>query len=72
MPPKSKTTVNEVQKKFKETAVDLQKFKRQGDVVLARFVYSRIGKASNPKENIDWTIWGSIKEEERGTYVGMP
>ena len=34
MPPESKSTVKEMQKKFEEIAVDLQKNKRQGEVVL--------------------------------------
>ena len=39
----------EIQKKFGERAVDLQKYKRQGEPLLVGSFNSRIGKASNPK-----------------------
>ena len=52
MPPESKSTVTEIQRKFGEVAVDVQKYKRQGEVVLVGDFYSRNGKASNPNENI--------------------
>ena len=52
MPPESKSTVKGMQRKFGEVAVDVQKYKRQGKVVLVGDFNSRIGKASNPNENI--------------------
>ena len=44
--------MKEIQRKFGEVAVDVQKYKRQGEVVLVGDFYSRNGKASNPNENI--------------------
>ena len=52
MLPESKSTVKEIQRKFGEVAVDVQKYKRQGEVVLLGDFNSRIGKASNPNENV--------------------
>lgn len=34
MPPESKSTVQDIQKKFGEIAIDVQNYKRQGEVVL--------------------------------------
>ena len=51
MPPESMSTVKEMQK-FREISVDVQKYKRQGEVVLVGDFNPRIGKASNPNENI--------------------
>ena len=48
MLPESKSTVKEIQRKFGEVDVDVQKYKRQGEVVLLGDFNSRIGKASNP------------------------
>ena len=33
-PTESKSTVKEIQRKFREVAVDVQKYKRQGEVVI--------------------------------------
>ena len=48
MPPESKSTAKEIQRKFGEIAVGIQKYKGQGEVVLVGDFNSRIGKASNP------------------------
>ena len=53
MPPESKSTVKEIRKKFGEITVDLQKYKKQGEVVEVGYFDSRIGKASNPNEKSD-------------------
>ena len=54
MPPESKSTVKEIQRKFGEAAVDRRKHKRQGEVlVLAGDYNARIGKASNPTRTLD-------------------
>ena len=45
MPPESKSTVKEVQKNFGEISVDLQKHKRQGEVVVVGDLNSIIGKS---------------------------
>ena len=52
MPPESKSTGKEIQRKFGEVAVDVQECKQQGEVVVVGAFNSRIGKASNPNENI--------------------
>lgn len=41
-----------VQRKFGGVAVDVRKYERQGEAVLLGDFVSRIGKASNPDENI--------------------
>ena len=48
MPPESKSAAKEIQRKFGEIAVGIQKYKGQGEVVLVGDFNSRIGKASNP------------------------
>ena len=53
MPPESKRKVNEIQRKSGEGAVDALKYKSQGQPVLEGDFSSRIGKASNPNENIE-------------------
>ena len=54
MPPESKKTIKDKQRKFGEVAVDVQKkYKRQGEVVILIVGYfnSRIGKARKLNEN---------------------
>ena len=52
-PPESKSKAKEIQRKFREVAVvDVQKYKRQGEVVLVGVFSSRLGKASDPNENV--------------------
>ena len=68
MPPESKSTVRveEIQNKFEDIAVDLQKYRRQGEVVLVGGFTSRIGrKASNPNENIGQH--GKVTNNKNGT-----
>ena len=52
MPREPKGTVKKIQKKFGEMALDPQKYKRQGEVVLVGDFNSSTAKASNPNENI--------------------
>ncbi|MEP5536836.1 hypothetical protein [Ekhidna sp.] len=52
MPPESKNTINDIQRKFGEAAVDLHTYKRQGGVVLVGEFTSRIGKICKLNENI--------------------
>ena len=52
MPPGSNSTAKYIQGKFGEEAVDAQKYKRQGAVRLVGDFNSRIGKASNPNDNL--------------------
>ena len=46
MPPESKNTVKDIRRKFGEVAVGVQKYKRQGEVVLEGDFKSIIGEAS--------------------------
>ena len=52
MPPESKSTVECIQRKFEEAAVDVQRNKRQGQVVIVGDFNSTIEKARNLDENI--------------------
>ena len=62
MPPQSKSTVNEIQRKFGEVAVDAQKYKRRGEVVyLVGRVDSRTGKEAARMRTLDNTLWGTKK-----------
>ena len=67
MPPESKSTVKEVQKKFGEVAVDLRKYKRQGEEVLMGDFNSGIGNASNPNENIGQ--YGNVTNNKNGAEM---
>ena len=69
MPPESKGTVKGIQRKFGEVAIDVQKYKRQGEVVLVGDFNSRIGKASNPNENIGQ--YGEVIKNMNGAEVLM-
>ena len=48
----SKITIQNIQRKFGEVAVDVQRCKRQGEVALVGGFNSRIGKASKLNDNI--------------------
>ena len=54
MPPESKSAVKEMQRKVGEVVVDVQKYKRQGELTLLIVgdFDSKIWKASNPHVNI--------------------
>ena len=54
MPPESKSTVKEIlhAEEVRRGSRHVQKYKRQGEVVLAGDFNSRLGIASNPNENI--------------------
>ena len=67
MPPESKSTVKEIQRKFGEVAADVQKYKRRGEVVLVGDFNSRIGKASNPNENIG--RYGEVTKNKNGAEM---
>lgn len=67
MPPESKSTVKEIQRKFGEVAADVQKYKRRGEVVLVGDFNSRIGKASNPNENIGQ--YGEVTKNKNGAEM---
>ena len=54
MPPESKSTVKDIRRKFGRVAVDVQKYKRQEEVVVGDFD-SRLGKARNPNRTLDTT-----------------
>ncbi|MEO9966262.1 MAG: hypothetical protein ABJF11_10765 [Reichenbachiella sp.] len=64
MPPESKNTIKDIQRKFGEVAVDVQKYKRQGEVVLVGDFNSRIGKASKLNENIGQ--YGEVTNNKNG------
>ena len=70
MPPESKGTVKEIQRKLGEVvAVDAQKYKRQGEVVLVGDFNSRIRKASSPNENIGQ--YGEVTKNKNGAEMLM-
>ena len=54
MPPESKSTVKEIQRKFGEVEVDVDRYKRQGEVVLVICFNSRIGKDRNDEYTLRW------------------
>ncbi|MEP1954874.1 MAG: hypothetical protein ABJJ26_08050 [Algoriphagus sp.] len=64
MPPESKNTIKYVQSKFGEVAADVQKYKRQGEVVLVGYFNSRIGQASKLSENIGQ--YGEVTKNKNG------
>ena len=51
-PPESKSRVNDIQRRFGEIANDVQKYKRQGEVMLVGDFNAREGKASRPDDII--------------------
>ena len=68
MPPESKSTVKEIQRNFGEAAVDRRKHRRQGEaLVLVRDFNARIGKASNPNENIGH--YGELTKNTNGAEM---
>ena len=67
--PESKSTVNEIQRELGEVAVDVQNYKRQGEVVSMRCYTSRIGKPSNPNENIGQ--YGEVIKNTNGAEMLM-
>ena len=44
MPPESKNTIKYIQRKFGEVTVDVQKYKRQGEVVLVGDSIQELGR----------------------------
>ena len=64
MPPGSKNTINDIQRKFGEVAEDVQKYKKQRKVVLVGDFSSRIGKASKMNANIGQ--YGEVTKKKNG------
>ena len=56
-----------MQRKVGEVAVDVQEHKKQGEVVLVGYFNSRIGKASNPNENIGQD--GDVTKNKNGAEM---
>ena len=48
-------------------AVDVRRYKRQGEAVFMGDFISRIGKSSNPNENIGH--YGEVTEIKNGTWM---
>ena len=52
MPPELKSRVSDIQRRFGEIAKAVQKYKRQGEVMLVGYFNARVGKASRPDDII--------------------
>ena len=52
VPPESKSRVSDIQRRFGEIAEGVQKYKKQGEVMLVVDVNARVGKASRPDDII--------------------
>ena len=52
MPPESKSRVSDIQRRFEEIAEDVQKYKKQGEVMVVGYFNARVGKASRPDDII--------------------
>ena len=50
--PESKSTVNGIHQRFGEKATDVQKYKRQGEVMLVGDFNARVGKVDQPDDII--------------------
>ena len=53
MHPESKSTVNGIQQRFGEIAIDVQKYKREGEVMLVGDFNTRVGKSDQPDDISD-------------------
>ena len=52
MPPEWKSRVSDIQRRFGKIAEDVQKYKKQGAVMLVGDFNARVGKASRPDDII--------------------
>ena len=67
MPPESKSRVSDIQRRFGEIAEDVQKYKKQGEVMLVGDFNARVGKASRPDDIIGQ--YGEGKKNTNGVEM---
>ena len=62
MPPESKSRVNNIQQRFGDIAADVQKYKRQGEVIQVGDFNASVGKTNIPDD-----IIGQYREGKKNT-----